>query len=252
MKKTAIIAGAAFLLFFTASVHAQEPTTQPAQPTTQPAQPTTQPADPTKTELPATTKTYNDRWNNYDRSKYAMQPMPEALTTEKIFPALGTYQLADKEGTASQVTVTMDPNSKGIIWVDGLPQGRFKAYLMKSPATYKIIEQKTGDDPTAKDAKSISEGVLIYDKDANLMNVCIGCKYNSEDPATAFLPESEQAVEQPETKVKTKNGKVTKAKTKVVKVKPIQYSGAKQIAETTTTTEDVNTNTTAPVTEPQH
>lgn len=27
-----------------------------------------------------------------------MQPMPEALTNEKIFPVLGKYQLADKEG----------------------------------------------------------------------------------------------------------------------------------------------------------
>jgi hypothetical protein len=238
MKKTAIIAGA-FLLIFSASVNAQEPT-QP----TQPAQPT----EPAKTEAPATTKTYNDRWNNWDKNKYAMQPMPEALTTEKIFPALGSYQLTDKDGATLPVTITMDANSKGIIWVEGLPQGKFKAYLMKSPATYKIVQQKLGDDPEAKDAKSLSEGVLIYDKDANLMNVCIGCKYNTEDPGTAFLPAEEQPVEQPvATKTKTKNGKVTKSKTKVVKVKPVMYSGTKQVVETTTTAP-----ATAPVTEPQH
>lgn len=239
MKKTAIIAGA-FLLIFSASVSAQEPT-QPAQPA--------QPTEPVKTEAPVTTttKTYNDRWNNWDKSKYAMQPMPEALTTEKIFPALGTYQLTDKDGATLPVTVTMDANSKGIVWVEGLPQGKFKAYLMKSPATYKIIEQKVGDDPEAKDAKTLNEGVLIYDRDANLMNVCIGCKYNTEDPGTAFLPAEEQPVEQPEVKTKSKNGKVTKTKTKVVKVKPVKYSGAKDIVETTTTTTPA-----APVTEPQH
>jgi hypothetical protein len=159
-----------------------------------------------------------------------MQPMPEALTTDKIFPALGTYQLTDKEGATSQVVVTMDPASKGIVWIEGLPQGKIKANLMKSPATYKISEQKLGDETVdAKNVKTLPEGVLIYDKDANLLNVCIGCKYNAEDPGTAFLPAEEtEAATQTETKTKTKAG-TTKTKTKVAKVKPVHYSGAKQI-----------------------
>jgi hypothetical protein len=167
------------------------------------------------------------------------------LTTEKVFPAIGTYQLTDKDGATSQVTVTLDPASKGIVWVEGLPQGKFKAVLRKSPAVYKIPEQKLNEDGTPVDATvavtdkktvtkttTIPEGVLIYDKDANLLNVCVGCKYNNDDPAVAFTPATEEPVEQTETKTKTKSGKTVKSKTKVAKVKPVHYSGSKLIQET--------------------
>ena len=213
MKKTAITAGAALLCLFATSVSAQTDTV---------------PRQPVPVETPVTNPASTDRWNNPDKSKYVMQPMPEALTTEKIFPAIGTYQLTDKDGVASQVTVALDPDNKGIVWIEGLPQGKFKAVLRKSPAVYKIPEQKLGED---KNAKSLAEGVLIYDKDANILNVCIGCQYNDADPGTAFLPADQQvAADQTVTKTKTKNGN-TKTKTKIAKAKPIHYSGNKLIQE---------------------
>lgn len=218
MKKIAIIAGAAFLCLFSASVSAQVDTV-PRQPA------------PVETTVVTNNKMANDTYNNWDKSKYAMQPMPEALTTEKIFPVLGTYQLTDKEGTASQVTVALDETNKGTIWIDGLPQGRIKAYLRKAPAVYRIPEQNSGDEKTTK---TIAEGVLIYDRDTNLLNVCIGCAYNEQDPATAFLPaEEESLVNQTEIKTKTKNGTT---KTKATKVKPVHYSGNKMIQETASQT----------------
>lgn len=217
MKKTAIIAGAALLCLFTASANAQTDTV-----------PSQQPATP-ETPVVTTNRAANDKYNNWDKSKYAMQPMPEALTTEKIFPVLGTYELTDKDGATSQVTVTLDETSKGTVWINGLPEGTIKAYLRKSPAIYRIPEQKTGDDKTTK---TIAEGVVIYDKDANLLNVCIGCAYNEADPATVFLPADQQPlVDQAETKTKVKNG-TTKTKTKVTKVKPVHYSGNKLLPET--------------------
>jgi len=155
-----------------------------------------------------------------------MQPMPEALTTDKIFPVIGKYQLTDKEGTASEVTISLDEANKGLVWIDGLPQGRIKATLRKSPAVYKIPAQTLGE---GKEAKNVAEGVLIYDKDANTMNVCIGCTYNAEDPATAFVAPVEPVVA--ETKTKTKATK-TKTKTSVAKVKPVMYSGTKVIEGT--------------------
>ena len=75
-----------------------------------------------------------------------------------------------------------------------------KSTLRKSPATYKIPVQPLGEvalqkkcqlqmltdakkTKTAKvkevKVKELPEGVLIYDKDANVLNVCIGCKYNN-------------------------------------------------------------------------
>jgi hypothetical protein len=151
-----------------------------------------------------------------DSTESGLIPMPEPLTTEKIFPAIGKYQLTDKEGNAVTVTATLDETNKGILWVNGLPQGPVKAYLRKSPAVYKIPVQKTLDD------KEIKEGVLIFDKENNIMEICIGCEYNNENPAMAFS--EEQPVEEETTKKSSKKS--------VAKVKPAFYSGSKIIQET--------------------
>ena len=214
MKKTAIILGA--VLLFTASVNAQND--PPKEPTT------TQ----TDKSLTTTTTTSTDRWNNWSPDKYKMLPMPEPLTTEKIFPVIGQYSVTSKDAVAtaentatpSNVTITLDETNKGVVWVEGLPQGRIKAYLRKSPSTYMIPAQKTADD------KDLAQGVLIFDKDANTLDVCIGCKYNSEDPASSFTVTEEPVVEQPVVKTKSKNKKGT-AKAKVKPVKTWRYSGSK-------------------------
>ena len=220
MKKTTILAAAASLLL-SASLNAQTDSTQT---------PTSTPTTPTTTST--STARANDKYNNWSPDTYKMQPMPEALTTEKIFPVLGKYELTTKEGTASSITVTQDETNKGLVWIDGLPEGRIKATLRKSPSTYKIPAQKLGEE---KDAKSVAEGVLIYDKDANTMNLCIGCTYNAEDPAVAFAPEP--VVEEPVATTKAKKTSKTKkpAAKKVVKIKPVFYTGSKVIETASST-----------------
>jgi hypothetical protein len=226
MKKTAIIAGAVSLLFVAATVNAQTDSVKQTPVTTQ-TQPTT--------ETPATTTTSTaaskDRWNNYDKAKYAMLPMPAPMTTEQIFPVIGKFDVTNKEGEATQLTISLDETNKGIAWIDGLPQGRIKANLRQSPATYKIPEQKLGEE---KDAKTVAEGVLIYDKDANTVNLCIGCKYNVEDPAVAFnpAPVEEEVAAKPAKKS-------SKTKKKEVKVKPVMYSGTKVIEAAPATSTEV-------------
>jgi hypothetical protein len=145
-------------------------------------------------------------------SKYKLLPMPEALTIEKTFPALGQYQLNNAGNSA--VVITLDSANKGIIWVDGLAEGRIKAYLKKAPGTYRIPVQKSSA------GKSISEGTLIYDRDNNVLNIAIGGGYNEADPAAIF-PNVAVAAAPEETKVKVKKGS-TKTKTKIV-----FYSAAK-------------------------
>lgn len=201
MKKTAIIAGAA-LFMFAAAANAQTDTL---------------PTPPVKTST--------DKWNNHPPEKYKLQPMPEALTTDKIFPVVGKYTVTDKDGANSDVTIMLDETNKGVVWVDGLPQGRFKAYLRKSPGIYRIPVQKDVND------KDLAEGVLIFDKDANTLNVCIGCAYNNEDPAIAFSTTAPEPVVT-ETKTKVKKGSVAKTKTKVKPIKTWKYSGNK-VVETT-------------------
>jgi hypothetical protein len=239
MKKAAIIAGAVFFLF-TAVANAQTDTVpvQPAQPVQ-----AEQPVQPVK----------KDQWNNPDPEKYKLQPMPEALSTEKIFPVIGKYNLTDKDGAATDVTISLDPTNKGIVWVEGLPQGKVKAFLRKSPGVYKIPTQNLEEveaaveveaDVEVKDAKAaktakakaaekaakqLPEGVMIFDKDNNTLNVCIGCTYNNEDPAIAFAApvEPEVAVEETKTKKAT-----AKTKTKAKPVQTWKYSGNK-VVETT-------------------
>lgn len=253
MKKAAIIAGAVFFLF-TAVANAQNDTLPKQQPvmdtTVQPVQPDqpAQPEQPAQTEQP-TQPVKRDQWNNPDPEKYKLLPMPEALTTEKIFPVIGKYNLTDKDGASTEVTISLDQSNKGLVWVEGLPQGKIKAYLRKSPGVYKIPVQKLDEGETmvepvveAKDAKTakaakekaakqLPEGVLIFDKDNNTLNVCIGCAYNVDDPAVAFATTTETevaATEEPATK--SKKGT---AKTKKVKAPETwKYSGNKVVENT--------------------
>jgi hypothetical protein len=228
MKRTLFIAAAALL--FSAAVSAQ--------------------TDSLPTQQPTSTETVRtDKYNNIPPDKYKMAPMPEALTTEKIFPVLGKYQVTNKEGVTSEVTVMQDASNKGTVWIEGLPTGKIKANLRKSPAVYRIPVQKIGEDPEAKDAKEIAEGVLVYDKDNNTLNVCVGCKFNAEDPASAFAAPTEPVVEEPAVTTKKKTTAKKSTKVKEPKVKPEFYTGTKIIE--TTMTPATTPATTTPATDQQ-
>ena len=100
------------------------------------------------------------------------------LKPEHYLPVLGSYQSSGT--TAQNLTITLDEQNIGIVWIEGLPQGRVKAYLKKSPATYKIPAQKTSE------GKSVSEGTLYYDQATRQLSACIGCTYNETNPASVF------------------------------------------------------------------
>jgi hypothetical protein len=145
------------------------------------------------------------------RSKYQLQAMPEALTLEKTFPVIGTYQLSNANGATSNVTISIDQDNRGIIYVDGLPEGRFKAYLKKSPGTYRVVAQKS------ESGRQIPEGTLNFDPSTNTLNVALGKKFDDADPTSIFSLNGDvdaDVASATETKVKTKKGGV-KTKTKV-------------------------------------
>lgn len=161
-------------------------------------------------------------------AKYQLLPMPGALTLEKAFPVLGTYQLQTADGAAATVSVTMDSASKGIIWISGLPQGTVKAYLKKSPATYRIVAQKSGT------GKQVPEGTLIFDPETRVLNIALGASFNAENPSAVFPvanTSSDAVAPQGETtvKAKTKTG-AAKAKTKLI------FYTATKIEQNATTT----------------
>jgi hypothetical protein len=156
-------------------------------------------------------------------SKYTLQPMPQPMTTDQIFPVIGTYQSSTNEN--DKITVMLDEQNKGFVWIDGLPQGRAKAILKKSPSTYKIVSQKTAD------GKQIPEGTLIYDKDANVIHILLGLPYNDQNPDAVFSTTTEQ---QPAQEVVVTKNKSNKTKQKVKKVETWTFTGSKMQQPTAT------------------
>lgn len=104
---------------------------------------------------------------------------PAAQTNEQIFPVIGQYESATNPESGS-VSVSLDAQNMGLIWVEGLPQGKIKALLTKSPSTYKIPAQKN------EAGKEVAEGTLIYDKEMNTLSICIGKPYQAANPAAVF------------------------------------------------------------------
>jgi len=194
MKKTIGIMGVIALSLLTASVQAQ---TWEAQ------------KNPTVDSIAAK---YKD--------KVVAAPVP--ITTDQVFPVIGKYE-SSTNPEAAVITISLDEQNKGVAWIDGLPQGRIKAMLRRSPAVYKIPAQKT------EEGKDVAEGTLIFDKETNTLSICLGKEYNVENPSAAFTaPPAEEVV------VKT-----TKSKTKVKKEtapKPWMYTATK-IANTTAMTQ---------------
>jgi hypothetical protein len=196
MKKTSFLTGIAFLLL-TIAAQAQQPT---------------QPAEQKKSGNPTVDSI---------EAKYNLAPMPNPMTTEQIFPVIGQYQ--SSTNADQKLTITLDDQNKGFVWVDGLPQGRVKAILKRSPATYKIPAQKTAE------GTDVPEGTLIYDKDANTINVMLGRSFNDADPASVFATTTTEPSmtmdNEKATVTKTKGGKT---KTKVKKEPaPWVFTGTK-------------------------
>jgi len=171
-----------------------------------------QPTQPTQEQ-----KKYGNPTVDSILSKYTLVPMPGQMTTEQIFPVIGQYQ--SSTNADQKITVTLDDQNKGFVWIDGLPEGRIKGVMKKAPATYKIPAQKTAE------GNEVREGTLIYDKDSKVITLMLGRPFNDQDPASVFAATTEEpaATEMPVTKNKT-----NKAKTKVKKVTPpFVFTGTK-------------------------
>ena len=197
MKKTVGIVGGIALSLFTLSVNAQT---------------TPQEQKPVNTWEAKKNPTVDSITSQYVGKYIAPRP---ALTSTDIFPVIGQYESATNADAAS-VTISLDAQNKGIVWIEGIPQGKVKAMLRKSPAIYKIPAQKT------EDGKEVAEGTLIFDKETNTLSICIGKLYDAVNPALVFSA----PVEEPATTVK-------KSKTKkALQPKAWIYTGTKLVTET--------------------
>jgi hypothetical protein len=208
MKKTFFLAGVVSLLLAIAA-KAQQPT-QPTQP------------------APEQKKTGNPTVDSIE-SKYTLSPMPNPMTTEQIFPVIGQYQ--SSTNADQKVIITLDDQNKGFVWIDGLPQGKVKGVMKKAPATYKIPTQKTAE------GTEVPEGTLIFDKDANTLNIVLGRPFNDADPASVLATTTTTTTDESVTTPTTENAKVTKTKGNKTKVKekkpePWVFTGTKIVQGT--------------------
>jgi hypothetical protein len=197
MKKIIVIMSVMALSVLTLSVNAQADTLKPVQ------------VDTTKGWNAKNNPTVGEITDKYKDKYITSKPAP---TTADIFPALGKYESATNADAAS-VTISLDAENKGLVWIEGLPQGKVKAMLRKSPATYKIPAQKT------EDGKDVAEGTALFDKETNTLSIIIGKNYNAAEPAAAFAAEPVE-----ETVVVSKT---TKTKKTVAPPKPWIYTGTK-------------------------
>jgi hypothetical protein len=98
----------------------------------------------------------------------------ETLRPEHSFPILGNYKAA---GTSTgDVTIALDETNKGIVWVEGFPQGKFKALMKKAPSTYKIPAQQT------ESGKAVAEGTLFLNPESKELTIVLGRPFNDADP----------------------------------------------------------------------
>ncbi len=201
MKKTFLIAGA-IALFFSLAI------TTSAQET--PVKETPVKETPAQETWDAKKNPTVDSIMSQFKDKY-IETKP-AQTIADIFPAIGEYESATN-AEAAKLSITIDPTNKGLVWIEGLPQGKVKAMLRKSPATYKIPAQKT------EEGKEVAEGTLIFDKETNTLSIAIGKEYNTTDPSAAFIMTDEEP---------TTTSKKSKAK-KTTVTKPWIYTGTKII-----------------------
>ena len=151
--------------------------------------------------------------------------------------------------TPGTVSISLDPSNKGIIWVEGLPQGKVKAYLKKSPTTYRILAQKT------EAGTQVPEGTLYFDTTSRQLNIALGKAFDDADPIAIFslnpdattsmaTGDMESKVKYEDATVKTeKEGKEVKVKTKTATSKTkakVKYYTAAKIEQNTGTSSTQN------------
>jgi hypothetical protein len=117
--------------------------------------------------------------------------------------------------------ITLDSANKGMIWVEGLPEGKFKAYLKQSPASYRILAQKTDK------GTQIPEGTLVVDSSTKMLQIALGKAFDEANPTEVFALNPQNFADQAvagttEVKVKTETDK------KKSKIKLVFYTAVKQ------------------------
>ena len=123
-----------------------------------------------------------------EQAKPAEQAQPIVTTAETnlpkpnagrhFIPVIGSYQASGDSTAVKNISITVDEQNPGKIWIEGLEPVKIYALLKAIPGTYKIPAQKVDD-------KKVAEGTLVYDDSNKQINVCVGCGYSDASPSVA-------------------------------------------------------------------
>jgi len=110
--------------------------------------------------------------------------IPKANAGRHYIPVIGTYQNSVPGSALTNISISVDEQNPGKIWIGGLTSDKIYAVLKFYPGIYKIPAQNAGN-------KNLPEGTLLYDDNNKQINIFLGGGYNDGNPAgpaTIFEP----------------------------------------------------------------
>ena len=102
--------------------------------------------------------------------------IPKANAGRHYIPVIGSYQNSVENAELKNISITVDKQNPGKIWIDGLTADKIYAVLKFYPGVYKIPAQVATN-------KNLPEGTLLYDDNNKQLNIFLGCEYNDANPA---------------------------------------------------------------------
>jgi hypothetical protein len=102
--------------------------------------------------------------------------IPKANAGRHYIPVIGSYQSSMANSRVTNISISVDEQNPGKIWIEGLTEYKIYAVLKFYPGIYKIPGQSIGN-------KNLPEGTLLYDDSNKQVNILLGSGYNDASPA---------------------------------------------------------------------
>lgn len=119
---------------------------------------------------------YGQSTKNLAMGDHLKIDIPKANAGRHYIPVIGSYQNSVANSDLRNISITVDEQNPGKIWIGGLTPDKIYAVLKFYPGIYKIPEQDAGN-------KNLPEGTLLYDDNNKQINIFLGGGYNDAIPA---------------------------------------------------------------------
>jgi hypothetical protein len=114
--------------------------------------------------------------NNQLSGDHLKIDIPKANAGRHYIPVIGNYQNSVANADLKNISITVDEQNPGKIWISGLTGDKIYAVLKFYPGIYKIPAQDAGNN-------TLPEGTLLYDDSNKQINIFLGAGYNDANPA---------------------------------------------------------------------